>query len=110
MTLTVIALICAGLTATLILFVYLIYMLRRKSGKSDIRDARISLVISSFIFPVLVTTLFALSGMVAQRFYHYRIPVGQHGEGVFLILLSCVAAAVFSLILLLPKIKHQWLD
>lgn len=101
---------CAVLTMAIIGTIYLVFSYRRKNGKSDIREARIGLVISSFVVPILVTTLFVAAAIIAQRFYQYMIPVGHRGGGVFIILITCVASAIVTLILLLPKIKYKWED
>ncbi|WP_455206464.1 hypothetical protein [Kaarinaea lacus] len=110
MSITVFAAICALLNLIVLSVIHAILALRRKNGKSDIQQSRITMVISSFVVPIVVSILFVISAFIAQRFYQYPIPVGQHGGGVFVILITSVATAVLTLILLLPKIKHKWDD
>jgi len=84
--------------------------MRCKNGNSDVRESRIGLVIAGFVIPLMVTITFVIAAMVAQRFYHYRVPVGAHGGGVFVILITCVVTSVVTIVLLLPRIKHKWSD
>lgn len=108
MPITVFAVICALLNLAILSAIYAILAFRRKNGKSDISGSRITLVIASFIVPVFVTILFVVSAAAGQRFWQYPFPVGQHGGGVFIILLVSVATAVLTLLILLPKIKPHW--
>ena len=110
MSLTLFAVICALLNLLSLSTIYVILAFRRKNGKSDIRQSRIMLVISSFVVPIVISILFVVAAIVSQRFLHYPFPVGQRGGGVFIILIVSVATAVFTLLLLLPKIKHRWQD
>ena len=110
MSITVFAVICALLNLIVLSVIYAILASRRKNGKSDIQQSRITMVISSFVVPIMVSIIFVISAFTAQRFYQYPIPVGQHGGGVFVVLITSVATAVLTLILLLPKIKHKWDD
>ena len=102
--------ICAALTIVLIITVYLIFFIRRKNGKSDIRQARIGLVIASFLVPIIITVAFVIVAALAQHFYQFKIPVGKHGGGVFIVLITSVASSIATLILLIPRIKHKWED
>jgi len=81
--------------------------IRRKSGKSDIQQSRVSLVIASFIVPILVCISFVISAFVSQKFFNVTLPVGQRGGGVFVILVTTVLTSVLTLIVLLPRIKHK---
>jgi uncharacterized membrane protein len=110
MSITIFAVICALLNLFALSVIYAILAWRRKNGKSDIQQSRITLVISSFIVPVVVSILFVIAAVIAQRFFHHPFPVGQHGGGVFIILMVSVASAILSLLLLLPKIKYRWQD
>jgi len=110
MPITAFALICATITVMLLISVYLLYAMRRKNGKSDIRHSRTSLVIASFIVPIVVTTLFVVAAVLAQKLYQYHIPVGQYGGGVFKVLITTVASSVLTLIVLISRIKHKWED
>jgi uncharacterized BrkB/YihY/UPF0761 family membrane protein len=110
MPLTFFAAICALLNLLCLSVIYAIMAHRRKNGKSDIQQSRIMLVISSFVVPIVVSILFVVAAIVSQQFLHYPFPVGQRGGGVFIILIVSVATAVFTLLLLLPRIKHRWQD
>ena len=81
MTISIYALLCALLNILLLLGVYLLLYFRRKSGKSDIRESRINLVIASFVVPLIVTVTFVVTAIVAQQFFNHSIPVGQRGGG-----------------------------
>lgn len=108
MTITYYALICAVLNFFILLAIYALLAFRRKSGKSDIKQSRISLVISSFVVPIVVCVSFVITAAISQKFLGYAFPVGQRGGGVFIILLTSVVSSVLTLVLLLPRIKHQW--
>lgn len=110
MSIAVFAVICALLNLLGLSAIYGVLAWRRKNGKSDIHQSRITLVIGGFIVPVVVSIVFVVAAAIAQRFFHYSFPVGQHGGGVFIILMVSVATAVLSLLLLLPRIKHRWQD
>jgi hypothetical protein len=110
MSISTYALICALINILLLLGVYLLLFFLRKSGKSDIRESRIGLVIASFVVPLIVTVTFVVAAIVTQRYSNYVIPVGPRGGGVFIILITSVVTSVLSLIALLPTIKHRWTD
>jgi len=108
MTITYYALICALLNSVILLLIFGWLALRRKAGTSDVRLSRISLVVSSFIVPVIVCITFVAAAAVSQKFFNFAFPVGQRGGGVFIILITSVLTSVVTLITLLPRIKHQW--
>ena len=108
MTITYYALICAMLNFVFLLAIYALLAVRRKSGKSDIKQSRITLVISSFVVPVFVCIGFVIAAAISQKFFNYAFPVGQRGGGVFIILITSVASSELTLVILLPRIKHQW--
>ena len=110
MTITHFALICASSNIIILLAIYWLLAFRRKSGKSDIRQSRITLVVSSFIVPVIVCISFVVAAAISQKFFNFTFPVGQRGGGVFIILITSVLTSVVTLIALLPRIKHQWED
>jgi len=110
MPLSFFAAICALLNLICLSVIYAVMTHRRKNGKSDIQQSRITLVVSSFIVPIIISVLFVVAAISSQRFLHYPFPVGQRGGGVFVILLVSVGSAILSLLLLLPRIKHRWID
>ena len=110
MSITVFAALCAFVTIMLLLVVYIIFTIRCKNGNSDVHDSRIGLIIAGFVIPLIVTITFVITALIMQRFYHYRIPVGIHGEGVFVVLITCVATSILTIVILLPRIKHKWSD
>lgn len=110
MTLTHYALICALINILLLLSIYGLLAMRRKSGNSDIKQSRITLVISSFVVPIAVCVCFVVTAAISQKFFQFSFPVGQRGIGVFIILMTLVATSIMTLIVLLPRIKHQWDD
>jgi len=110
MPLTFFAAICALLNLLCLSVIYAVMAQRRKNGKSDIRQSRITLVVSSFVAPIIISVLFVVAAIISQRFLDYPFPVGHRGGGVFVILLVSVGSAILSLLLLLPRIKHRWMD
>lgn len=110
MTITHYAVICALINILLLLAIYGLLALRRKSGHSDIAQSRITLVISSFVVPIVVCVSFVVAAAISQKFFQFAFPVGQRGGGVFIILISSVATSIMTLTALLPRIKHQWED
>ena len=110
MSIQLFALIFALLNLLILSIIYGILSYRRKNGKSDVRQSRITFVISSFAVPILATMLFVVSAVIAQRFFNYHIPVGQRGGGVFIILIVSVISSAIGMLLLLPRIKHRWED
>jgi len=110
MSITVLAAMCALVTIILLVIVFKIFSRRCKNGNSDIRESRIGLVLSGFVIPLIVTVTFVIFSLIAQRFYQLRIPVGAHGEGVFVVLITCVVTSILTIVLLLPKIKYKWSD
>ena len=110
MTIKIYALILALINIAILLGVYWLLALRRKTGKSDIKQSRISLVIASFVVPVVVCISFVVSAFVSQKFFNVSLPVGQRGGGVFIILITSVLTSILTLIALLPRIKHKWED
>jgi hypothetical protein len=110
MSITLFTVICALLNLFALSALYAILAFRRKTGKSDVQQSRITLVVAGFAVPIIVSILFAVTAVIARVIFHYLIPVGQHGGGVFVILIASVATAVFTLIILLPRIKHRWED
>ncbi|MCI0507433.1 MAG: hypothetical protein L0Z73_15170 [Gammaproteobacteria bacterium] len=110
MSITLFAVISALLNLFALSVIYAILALQRKTGKSDIQQSRVTMAVAGFVVPIVVSILFVVAAIIAQRFFQYPIPVGQHGGGVFIILIASVAAAVFTLMILLPRIKHRWED
>ncbi len=110
MSITLFAFICALLNLAILGMIYAILAFRRKNGKSDINQSRITLVVFSFIVPIFVSILFVVAAIIAQRYLNYPFPIGQRGGGVFIILLVSVATAVITLSILLPRIKPHWED
>ena len=108
MTITYFALICALVNIAILLGIYWLLAVRRKSGKSDIRQSRITMVISSFVVPIVICVSFVVAAAISQKFFNYTFPVGQRGGGVFIILITSVLTSVVTLITLLPRIKHLW--
>lgn len=106
MSIAIYAGLCAFITAATLALIYGIFAIWRKNGKSDTRHSRIALVIASFLLPIVITTFFVLSAITAQALYQYNVPVGQRGGGVFVVLISSVAASVLTLIILLPRIQR----
>jgi predicted transporter len=104
------AVICASTIVLSLSIIYLVLLIRRKNGKSDVRESRITLVVASFVIPIVVTALFVGFALIAQQFYEFRVPVGQRGGGVFIVFLVNVATSVVTLLILLPRIKHKWDD
>ncbi len=107
MSITIYATIFALITLVILLGIFWLMAIRRKSGKSDIQQSRVSLVIASFIVPILVCISFVISAFVSQKFFNVTLPVGQRGGGVFVILVTTVLTSVLTLIVLLPRIKHK---
>ena len=107
MSITIYAAIFALITLVILLGTFWFMAIRRKSGKSDIQQSRVSLVIASFILPVLACISFVVSAFVSQKFFNVALPVGQRGGGVFVILVTTVLTSVLTLIALLPRIKHK---
>ena len=110
MSIQIFALISALLSLLILLVIFGILAVRRKNGKSDIRQSRITFVIASFIVPIFIIVVFVVSAIVAQHFFNYPVPVGQRGGGVFLILIVSVVTSVITVILLISRIKHKWED
>ena len=110
MTIKIYALICALINIAILLGIYWFLTARRKSGRSDIRQSRITLVIASFVVPVVICIAFVATAVISQIYFNLVLPVGQRGGGVFVILITSVLTAVVTLIILLPRIKHQWED
>lgn len=110
MSIQLFALIFALLNLLILTIIYGILSYRRRNGKSDVRQSRITFVISSFAIPILATMLFVVSAVIAQRFFNYPIPVGQRGGGVFIILIVSVISSAITMLILLPRIKHKWED
>ena len=108
MDISIYALIFGLITIVVLLGIYWLMAMRRKSGKSDIKQSRITLVIASFIVPVLVCISFVISAVVSQMFFNFTLPVGQWGGGVFIILITSVLTSVVTLLALLPRIRHKW--
>ncbi|MEJ2178950.1 MAG: hypothetical protein P8Y28_00595 [Gammaproteobacteria bacterium] len=104
------AIISALLNLSILAVIFAILAIRRKNGKSDIRESRIAFVIAGFVVPIFITIVFVVSAIVAQHFYNYPFPVGQRGGGVFLILIVSVVTSVITVILLTSRIKHKWDD
>ena len=107
MSITIYATIFALITLVILLGIFWLMAIRRKSGKSDVQQSRVSLVIASFIVPILVCISFVISAFVSQKFFNVTLPVGQRGGGVFVILVTSVLTSVLALIALLPRIKHK---
>ena len=110
MSIQIFAIIFAILNLLIITTIYGVLAYLRKNGKSDVRQSRITFVISSFAVPILATVLFVVSAVIAQHFFNYPIPVGKRGGGVFIILIVSVISSVIGMLLLLPRIKHKWDD
>ncbi|MGD8559652.1 MAG: hypothetical protein PVG89_07735 [Gammaproteobacteria bacterium] len=106
MSIAIYAGLCAFITAATLLLIYGIFAIWRKNGKSDTRHSRIALVIASFLLPIVVTTFFVLAAVTAQALYQFQVPVGQRGGGVFVVLIASVAAAILTLVILLPRIRR----
>jgi len=110
MSIQIFALISTLLSLLILLVIFGILAFLRKNGKSDIRQSRITFIIASFIVPIFVTVVFVVAAIIAQHFFHYPIPVGKRGGGVFLILIVSVVTSVITVILLVSRIKHTWED
>jgi len=110
MTIRAIASICALINLTFLLSVFWIMSARRKSGKSDIHQSRISLVVASFLLPIIICFLFVATAAITQLFFNFSLPVGSRGEGVFVVLITSVLSSVITLVILLPRIRHRWND
>ena len=110
MSIQLFAAIFAILNLLILSVIYGVLAYRRKNGKSDVRQSRITFVISSFAVPILATMLFVISAIIAQHFFNYSIPVGTRGGGVFIILIVSVISSAIGVLLLLPRIKHKWDD
>ena len=108
MTIQIFALIFALINIVILLGIYGLLVIRRKSGKSDVRQSRITLVIASFAVPVVVCFSFVIAAIITQKFFNIPLPVGQRGGGVFIILITSVLTSVITLLALLPRIKHKW--
>ncbi|HEY5601655.1 MAG TPA: hypothetical protein VIM41_00950 [Gammaproteobacteria bacterium] len=108
MSITLFAFVSALLNLLILSVTYAFLAMRRENGKSDIRRSRVMLVISGFAAPIFSTLLFVAGAVIAQYFLHVPLPVGRRGGGVFIILIASVAAAMLTLAILLPRIKHRW--
>jgi cytochrome bd-type quinol oxidase subunit 2 len=108
MSIKIFALIFALINIVILLGIYWLLAMRRKSGKSDIQQSRITLVIASFVVPVVVCICFIITAVISQQFFNTPLPVGQRGGGVFIILITSVLSSIITLIALLPRIKHKW--
>ena len=110
MSIQLFALVFALLNLIFLTIIYGILAYRRRNGKSDVRQSRVTFVISSFAVPILATVLFVISAVIAQHFFNHPIPVGKRGGGVFIILIVSVISSAIGMLLLLPRIKHKWDD
>ena len=110
MSIQLFALVFALFNLIILSIIYGFLAYRRRNGKSDVRQSRITFVISSFAVPILATVLFVISAVIAQQFFNYPLPVGKRGGGVFIILIVSVISSTIGMLLLLPRIKHKWDD
>jgi len=100
--------ISAAIDMAILLILYYVLARRRRIGKSDLRQSRIIFVISSFGLPILITTGFVALTVILNTFYHSYFDIGQHGGGVFVVLVTTVVTSIITLLLLLPRIKRSF--
>src|SRR5210317_2093988 len=110
MPISIYALICALINIVFLLSIYWLLVHRRKSGKSDIKESRITLVVISIVVPIVITSVFVVTAFISQKFFSISMPVGQRGGGVFIVLITSVLTSVVTLLALLPRIKYKWED